>query len=317
MENISLISINVFLVGIQEMETFKYLYFVIILGIYISNMLFCSLLMCIIRTEPSLHEPMYIFIFNLISNGMFGSTAFLPKLMIDLLSGSKTISIHSCLVQAFCIQCSACTEILTFTVMAYDRYLAVCYPLRYPTLMTNGKALRCAAVTWIVSFTYEAVVVILTARLTLCGTNINNVYCETLSLLKLSCGDTTVNNIFGTVTTLFLIIVSEMIVIYCYIQTFTVCLKISKDECQKAIHTLVTHLIAFSLFMGAVIFISFRHRLNIGALSNNLHLVLGVVGLTISITINPIIYGIRTVALRSKMINFLNLKNIYVKDQAH
>ncbi|KAM8976930.1 olfactory receptor 4E2-like [Pelodytes ibericus] len=258
----------------------------------------------IICAEPSLHEPMYILICNLIFNGMFGGTAFLPKLMIDLVSGTVTIFLPGCIVQAFCVQSQACVEMFTFAIMAHDRYLAVVHPLRYPTLMTNTIALQSIAAAWIFSIIFEVSVMMLVVRLRMCGNSIDNVHCESLSLLKLACGDTYVNNVFGSTVTLFMVISCNMVVIHSYLRIFIICLKISKDDCQKAIHTVMTHLIAFSIFICGVLFVTFRYRLNIGAMSHIVHLVLALAALTISITVNPIVYGLRTEALRHKMIKY-------------
>ncbi|KAM5180489.1 olfactory receptor 52B6-like [Mantella aurantiaca] len=238
-----------------------------------------------------------------------GSTVF-PKLVVDLLLGCTNIQIAGCLVQSLFIETFAYVEILTFTIMAYDRYLAVSHPLRYPMLMTNGKAIKCLAVIWIFIFIIRIIGVALTARLPLCGMNINSVYCETMSLTRLACGDTTVNSIYGTTGTLLIVILSMLIVVYCYIRTFLICLKISTEAYQKAIHTLVTHIVAFLTYMAATLFVGFRYRLNIGSVPTVAHIVISMTGLTVSVSLNPLIYGMRTEALRIKMVN--GIKKIHI-----
>ncbi|XP_073404454.1 olfactory receptor 1500-like [Dendrobates tinctorius] len=291
------------------MEHLKYFYSVAALVLYLNIMFLCILIVYVVWAEPSLHEPMYIFICNLVGNVMVGSSTFLPKLAIDLLSGYSSISFFGCLIQCFFIQSFAFVEILTFTIMAYDRYLAVGLPLRYHSLMTNRRALQSLALIWLVIFTVILVAVILVVRLTLCGKSINNVYCETISLSKLACVNTFVYDVYGTIWSLLLIISSLVIVIYSYIRTFLICLKISMEASQKAIHTLVTHIITFSTFMVTVLFVSFRYRLNGGSLSTLTHVLISIGGLTVSITLNPVIYGIRTEALKTKMSH--NLKKIF------
>ncbi|XP_053312096.1 olfactory receptor 6Y1-like [Spea bombifrons] len=307
MENKTQIIPDLVLLGLIEMEGFKYLYFVITLVIYVSILVLCLMIVAIIWNEPSLHEPMYSFICNLIVNGMFGSAAFYPKLMIDLLSGYTTISLGGCLVQAFCLQTYACLDIFTFTIIAYDRYLAVCFPLRYPTLMTNRKTLKWIAVAWGFLFVDQTVFVVWTSSLGLCGATINNVYCETMSLMKLSCRNSSLINILGSFMTILMVVSSLLVVVYCYIRTFVICLKISREACQKAIHTLVTHLLAFSTFMAATLFVGFRYRLNIGGVSSNFHLVIAVTGLAVSTTLNPLIYGLRTEVLRKRIIKKMHM----------
>ncbi|KAM3936235.1 olfactory receptor 1496-like [Leptodactylus fuscus] len=310
MDNVSLVfSIHEYvLLGLKEMEHLKYFYSTVALVIYLITIFLCSLIVYVVWTEQSLHEPMYIFISNLVWNVMVGSSAFLPKLAIDLFTGSSTISLSGCLTQAFCIQSFASVEILTFTIMAYDRYLAVGFPLRYHSLMTCKKALLSLVIMWLVVLISRLVGVMLVVRLTLCGNSICNVFCETMSLIHLACVSTAVNDAYGTTWTLLLIVGSLVIVIYCYIRTFLICMKISVEANQKAIHTLVTHIITFSTFMVTTLFVSFRYRLNGGTLSTVTHVVISIGGLTVSITLNPLIYGIRTTALKTKMIQTLKQK---------
>ncbi|XP_073524957.1 olfactory receptor 52N5-like [Phyllobates terribilis] len=273
-------------------------------------MMLSSMIVYIVWSEETLHEPMYIFIGNLMVNVMFGNSTVLPNLVINLLFGVNTISLSRCLIQAFCIQSFGSLEWFTFTVMAIDRYLAVGHPLRYPTLMTNGRAIQILFAVSVFVILSIGIIVILVARLSMCGVYINNIYCETLSLLRLACGDITINNIFGTMWTITVVVGCVLIAIYCYIMTFLVCLKTSVKANQKAIHTLVTHIVTFSTFLVATLFLTFRYRLGGGSLSTIGHVVISIIGLTVSITLNPIIYGIRTEALRNKI--KVNLQKIYL-----
>ncbi|XP_069828922.1 olfactory receptor 6N1-like [Dendropsophus ebraccatus] len=246
------------LLGLKEMEQLRYFYSVVALLIYFCSMILSTLIVYVVWAEQSLHEPMYIFICGLVGNVMVGNSASLPKIAIDLFSGCTTISLSRCLTQAYSIQSCGVIEILTFTIMAYDRYLAVGFPLRYHSLMTSKKALQSLATIWLVILISTLVVVLLVVRLRLCDTSIQNVVCETMSLTRLSCGSTVINDIYGTIYTLLIFISSFVIVTYCYIQTFLICLKISMEASQKAIHTLVTHIITYSTHMAAILFVTFR-----------------------------------------------------------
>ncbi|XP_040195208.1 olfactory receptor 49-like [Rana temporaria] len=305
MENVTRISTNFVLLGIVEMEKLKYLFIVIAIVLYLINMLTCSSIAYIILTEKTLHKPMYIFICNLVIDVMHGSSSFFPKLIIDLLSGGSSITLVGCLSQAFCIQIFSSVEVCTFAVMAYDRYLAVAEPLRYHNLMTNRKAVKFCIGIWVFDIANEVIYVTLTGRLTFCGRNIINVYCETMSLMFLACGDITVANLYGTVWALSLVIFSNGTAIFCYIGTFIVCLKISMKDSQKAIHTLITHVLTFSACMSSGLFVIFRYRLNGGSVSIAAQLAIAVLGLTVSLTLNPLVYGIRMEALRAKILQHL------------
>ncbi|XP_077307007.1 olfactory receptor 6E1-like [Lithobates pipiens] len=305
MENVTRIGTNFVLLGIVEMERFKYLFIVIAIVLYLIIMLTCSSIAYITWTEKTLHEPMYIFICNLVIDVMHGSSSFFPKLIVDLLSGGSAITLVGCLSQAFCIQIFSSVEVCTFAVMAYDRYLAVAEPLRYHALMTNGKAVKFIIGIWVFNLVNVLVCVTLTGRLTFCGRNIINVYCETMSLMFLACGDITVANLYGTVWTLSLVIFSNGTAVFCYIGTFIVCLKISLQASQKAIHTLITHVVTFCSCMAAGLFVIFRYRLNGGSVSTVAHLTIAILGLTVSLTLNPLVYGIRMEALRGKILQQL------------
>ncbi|KAG8549541.1 hypothetical protein GDO81_020915 [Engystomops pustulosus] len=302
MENASKINTYLVLVGIVEMEHLRHLYATLALIIYIVTMIMCSMMVYTVWSEETLHEPMYIFIGNLVVNAMTSNSAVLLKLGIDLLFNFNTISLTGCLLQAFCIQSCASIEYFTFTVMVYDRYLAVCHPLRYPTLMTNGRAFQIIFVELVYVVASIGTAVALVARFSLCGMSINTIACETFTLLHLACGDTTVNNIYGTILTLTMIVGCILVVIYCYIRTVLVCLKVSSESRQKAIHTLVTHIVTFSTYLATTLFVTFRYRLGSGSLSVVSQVFIYITCLIISVLMNPLIYGIRMEVLRIKMI---------------
>ncbi|KAM4702140.1 olfactory receptor 4C6-like [Discoglossus pictus] len=305
MANMSEVTTSFVLLGLVEMESFIYLYFLFSLLVYLTTMFLCTLIVFVIWTEDSLHEPMYMFICNLVTNGAFGSSVFFPKLMIDLLSGNKMISLAGCLTQAFCVHNFASVEIFTFTIMAHDRYLAIGQPLRYHILMTNEKALKFVALIWFISVILVLTNILLTAMLPMCGKHINSIICENMSLVTLACGDTSVNNIYGAVHTMLIILVSLLYIVYTYIMTLLICLKISKEACQKALRTLTPHMVSYSCFMVTVLFILLRYRLNSNSLSVITHVFLAVSGLVISAALNPLIFGIRIENLKIKIIHNL------------
>ncbi|KAM5180488.1 olfactory receptor 6N1-like [Mantella aurantiaca] len=310
MENISTIGSHLFLMGLAELGNFKYLYSFLTLAIYVTIMVLCSAIIFVTLTEKSLHEPMYIFISNLMLNDMYGSTALMPKLIANLMTECMTIPLMECLVQSFFLQTFPSVEIFTFTAMAYDRYLAVGHPLRYPMWMTNKNAFKILVEVWIYVYVGICAIVVIASRQTLCGVNINSVFCETISLTHLACGDTTLGVVFGFTWTMMMMVGCVSVVIYCYIRTFLVCLKVSEETCQKAVHTLVTHIIAFSTFLASALFVVFRYKLKGESLSLLSHYVTSVTGAA-SFTLNPVIYGIRTEALRVKIIRRLK-KNLAI-----
>ncbi|KAM9319761.1 olfactory receptor 1500-like [Gastrophryne carolinensis] len=304
-ENISVSNTDFVLIGLAELDAFSYVYGIFALALYSSIMFVSSTIVYVTWIEDRLHRPMYLFICNLVFNVMYGSSSYLPKLATDLLSKCSTISLSGCLSQGFFIQSYHSAEILTFMVTAFDRYLAVGHPLRYPILMTNLTVAKIILAIWTYVVVCTAIAVWLAARLTFCGVNVNNVYCETMSLLRLACSDVSINNIFGTTHTLFMTISCFLVVFYSYIRTAVICLKHSVDASHKAAHTLVTHAMAFSIFMAGTMFLTFRYRLYSGTIATAAHVAISMTGITTSVTLNPLIYGIRTVALRRRIVHHM------------
>ncbi|KAG8431770.1 hypothetical protein GDO86_020008 [Hymenochirus boettgeri] len=309
MENGSSFSENFVLLGIIEMEGFKYIYSTLCLFIYIFIMLLNSEIVSVVLTAESLHKPMYILICNLSFNAMLGSSSFFPKLIIDLLSSSYVISHAGCFIQVLCLMTYTFYELFTFTIMAYDRYLAICHPLRYAILMTTDTAMKFILSAFVFAFTSVLVTVILSARLSFCGSQIKNVFCDNLSLIVLSCTDTLVNSVYGTVSTLTLLGFILITITYSYGKIFLICFKISKEARDKALHTVITHILSFSIFLVGGLFIFLRFRLGNDQLPIYLHILLSVTFVVFPPVFNPLIYGIRTKSLREKVFHHLHKMN--------
>ncbi|KAM8976933.1 olfactory receptor 51G2-like [Pelodytes ibericus] len=313
MENIFNISAKFELIGIAEMEDLKYLYGVLFLAIYLFIILLNFMIVFVILTEETLHKPMYILICNLAINGIFGSSMFLPKLIVDVFTSSKVISREGCLIQAFCTLCFAYFEVSTFTIMAYDRYLAICHPLHYVTLMTNDKVVKVIMGSLVFTFLVVLIAILLSVRLPTCGTHIKNIFCDNMAFLILSCTDISINNIYGAIITVVFLIITGLIIVYSYLKIFIICLKFSKDAYQKATHTLVTHLLNFSIFILGFMFIFIRYRLINVTLPLVVNIVLSVTCLLFPPLLNPLVYGIRTKALKNKLIHHLKNINAWTK----
>ncbi|KAM4796218.1 olfactory receptor 52E2-like [Rhinophrynus dorsalis] len=310
MQDVFNISTSFVLLGLVEMEGFRDLYCVLSAAIYLFIMILSFMIVHVILSEKSLHAPMYILICSLVLSGIFGSTSFFPKLIIDLLTSSKQVPRTGCYLQVLCVMTYNCFEMCSFTIMAYDTYLAVCHPLQYVALMTNEKVVKLIIGSLIFSFTSVLIAVLLSARLPLCGSHIKNVFCDNMSTFILSCVDTSANNLYGIIATITLLVFSLLIIVYSYLRIFLVCFKVTKDASDKAIYTLVTHLLNFSIFLVGSLFIFVRHRLESRSLPIAAHTCLSVTILVFPPFLNPLIYGIRTKALKIKL--YLLLKKIKI-----
>ncbi|XP_056415970.1 olfactory receptor 52E8-like [Hyla sarda] len=305
MENVFNITKNLVLLGLVEMEALKYWYGFLSIVLYSFIVLLSIIIVFVVCKEPKLHEPMYILISNLVLNGIFGSSSFFPKLILDLMTSSTTITHGNCAAQALCVTLFAIYEMSTFTIMAYDRYLAVCHPLHYGMLVTNERIINLIVGSLVLAFVLVLTAVLLTWRLPLCGNSINNIFCDNMSMVILSCVDSSISQLFSASVVLFYLCVTILVTVFSYLKIFVVCLKISGESRQKAVHTLVTHLLNFSVFLLGFLFIFIRYRLGSIKLPIISHVLLSVTTLIVPPLFNPLIYGVRTHDLNVRVTYYL------------
>ncbi|XP_037630462.1 olfactory receptor 11A1-like [Sebastes umbrosus] len=198
---------------------FKYLYFIIIMCLYVLIISANVLLIVVICSNRSLHEPMYLFLCSLFVNELYGSTGLFPFLLVQILSDIHTVAAPLCFLQIFCLYSYGGVEFLTLAVMSYDRYLAICYPLQYNTRMTHTKVTVLTALIWFYPLVVNTYIVSgLTVPLRLCGNVINKVYCDNYYVVKLACSDTSVNNIFGLAHMFTVIFALIILILFSYMR---------------------------------------------------------------------------------------------------
>ncbi|XP_067364933.1 olfactory receptor 11A1-like [Channa argus] len=278
---------------------FKYLLFIIIMSLYISIICANVFLIVIICMNRSLHEPMYIFLCSLFANELQGSSGFFPFFLSQIISDIHTISLPFCFLQIFCLFSYINVQLCNLTLMSYDRYLAICYPLQYNSLMTFNKVAVLIALTWIYPFTEVAVMLSLSARLQLCGNIINKVYCDHYSIVKLSCSDTAANNVRGIVYTVCVVTGVVSLISYTYFKILKVCFSGSKHTRQKAISTCTPHLASLLNFSFGCLFEIIQSRFNMSGVPNFLRIFLSLYFLTCQPLFNPVLYGLKMSKIRS------------------
>ncbi|KAM9319772.1 olfactory receptor 52D1-like [Gastrophryne carolinensis] len=303
MENAS--SFSFVLLGLVEMQSQRYLFFLFSTAIYLVILMTNSIIVYVVLKERSLHQPMYTLIASLLLNEIFGSSSFFPKLMSDLITSTISISHTECLLQALCVSSFAFFEMNTFTIMAFDRYLAVCHPLQYFTLMTNNRALKVIAIFWVTSLLCLSIVVALGWNIPLCGNKINNIFCDYMSYVVLSCVDTSANRVHSAILTSVHFIITVLVTAVSYFKIYIISLKASRESHQKAVYTVVTHLLNFSIFLVGLLFVFLRYRFEKVTLPVTGHVFLSVTALVFPPICNPLIYGIRTHALKRKVAKYL------------
>ncbi|MBN3297272.1 O52D1 protein, partial [Amia calva] len=276
-----------------EIGDIKYFYFTILLLLYIFTISANLIVIVVIYVERSLHEPMYFFLCSLSVNAIFGSTALYPCLLTNIMSDRHEISRISCLVQVFCLHIFVQCEFSILALMGYDRYISICNPLQYNMIMTSGKVLHLIILSWLYPICIVGILFILTVQLPLCGRIIEKVYCVNYSIVKLSCIDTTNNNIYGLLVLVLNTVLPVILILYSYLQILRLCLRSSKESQTKALNTCTPHLATLINFFISVFFETFQARFDMRHLPNEVRIFLSVYFLIIPPLINPIIYGIR------------------------
>nr|XP_033472508.1 olfactory receptor 2A12-like [Epinephelus lanceolatus] len=257
-----------------------------------------SLILTIIL-DHNLHEPMYVFLCNLCFNGLYGAAGFYPKFVFDLLSDVQVISYTACLLQVFVIYSYATGDFSILALMAYDRYVAICRPLEYHSVMSVLRTAALIAFTWVVPLMCLCMVVTLTSTLKLCGSRIDKLYCENWSIVKLACGSTRTNSIVGFIVIAFYC--AHVLLILCsYVQLVQSSLK-SKEVRRKFTQTCLPHLLCLFNVTAALLFDTMYSRYGSAAIPQNLRNFMALHFLVMPPILNPIIYGLILTKIRNRM----------------
>ncbi|KAL7400985.1 hypothetical protein ABVT39_021167 [Epinephelus coioides] len=289
--------------GLNDSVTNRQLFFAFALMSYLFTIFVNLTLIVTVCLEKTLHDPIYIFLCNLCFNGICGASSFYPKLLHDLLADAQVITYAGCLLQLFGVYCYVFCEFTSLTVMAYDRYLAICKPLQYRTLMTVQRVAQLLLLTWCFTLLETAIGITLTASLPICRRHIKKIFCTNWEVVKLSCSDTTVNNIYGFVL-MFSHISQIALILVSYTHLVRASLRLHSDR-RKFIQTCLPHLATLLIFTGSLVFDTMfaRYGGGGGGTLQALQNLLAAEFLVVPPLINPIIYGINLHQIRSRILH--------------
>uniref|UniRef100_A0A3Q2CCV9 Olfactory receptor 13H1-like n=2 Tax=Cyprinodon variegatus TaxID=28743 RepID=A0A3Q2CCV9_CYPVA len=282
--------------GFEISPEFKYPLFFLLLFVY-STLLFSNIgVLILILKEKSLHQPMYFLFCNLSVNDLIGNTVLLPQLMAHVLSTKRFVTYNQCLFQAFHSHTFGSASHIILVFMAVDRYVAICNPLRYSTIMTNKTVIGLSATAWGVSILLVSVLLGLTVRLSRCRSVIRNAFCDNPSLFKLSCEDVSINNFYGLFFTVLVFTFSIGGIAATYIRIALICwIKKNKELNNKALQTCASHLVLYLIMLWTGFLTIILHRFpNYPDLRKIAYILFHVV----PANLNPIIYGLQTRSLR-------------------
>ncbi|XP_008592595.1 PREDICTED: olfactory receptor 6Y1 [Galeopterus variegatus] len=280
------------LLGFPTRPAFQFLLFTVFLAVYLLTLLENLVIILTIRSDGQLHKPMYFFLSHLSFLEMWYVTVISPKMLVDFLSHDKSISFNGCMTQLYFFVTFVCTEYILLAVMAFDRYVAICNPLRYPVIMTNGLCGALAGGSWFSGLTTAMIKMIFIARLHYCGTpHINHYFCDISPLLNVSCDDSSQAELVDFFLALMVIAVPLCVVVASYATILTTILRIpSAQGRQKAFSTCASHLTVVILFYSTTLFTYARPKLMYACDSNK---VVSVLYTAVVPLLNPIIYCLR------------------------
>ncbi|XP_073524976.1 olfactory receptor 52D1-like [Phyllobates terribilis] len=314
MENSTYLHPSTLFLGFGEMAVTRYIYSVIALSVYMTILLFnCSVITTVVL-HKSLQEPMYFFISILCINGLYGSSSFFPSLFVNLFFKINVISYIGCITQVFCIHTYLGCEMTILTVMAYDRYVCICNPLRYNNIMSLTSVAKLVVLAWMYTVVLVSIHIVLTIRLPLCDRVILKIYCDNWSIVRLSCVDTTVNNGFGLFIASTFIALMPVLIICSYIQIIKACVRSSKDFRAKALQTCTPHLIIITNYASNLLFELLMYRFIPTEFPFELRMVMSVQLLVGPPIINPLIYGLKMKEIRIRIIQLYHLQDSKVND---
>ncbi|XP_070773702.1 olfactory receptor 2K2-like [Enoplosus armatus] len=263
----------------------------------------------VIIIDQTLHRPMFIMVCNLVVCDLLGATAVLPRLMMHFLMGQKKIAYAPAIAQAFCVHMYAAAVQTILGAMAYDRYVAVCEPLRYHAIMTSARLYSLCALAWSVALLCIAVLFAFHVNVPLCGTTIQHVYCSNRAILLLACSPTPISNIYGLSMSWFLSTGIFLIIAFSYFRILHASVKDGRVDSivrSKAFQTCASHLIVYVLYEIASMVIIVSHR--IPSLSHNIKKFFSILLIIIPPAINPIIYGLVSKELRTSIVKHYSIQ---------
>ncbi|XP_046493767.1 olfactory receptor 6 [Equus quagga] len=290
-KNITHIS-ELILVGFPTSPWLQVLLFLLFLITYLFVLLENLVIILTVWVTGSLHKPMYYFLGTMSFLETWYISVTVPKMLTGFLLRPNTISFLGCMTQLYFFISLACTECVLLAAMAYDRYVAICLPLRYPVIMTTGFCVQLTISSWVSGFTISMAKVYFISQVAFCGNNIlNHFFCDVSPILKLACTDFSMAELVDFALAIIILVFPLSATVLSYVFIVSTILHIPSATGQwKAFSTCASHLTVVVIFYTAVIFMYVRPRAITSFNSNKL---ISVIYAVFTPMLNPIIYCLR------------------------
>ncbi|XP_025044398.2 olfactory receptor 52R1-like [Pelodiscus sinensis] len=298
------------LVGIPGLEALQHWIAIPLCFMYIVALLGNCVVLFVIRTDPSLHEPMYLFLAMLAVTDLVLCTSTVPNMLGIFWLGSGEIEFHACLAQMFFIHSSSLVETGILVAMALDRYVAICHPLRYTAILKITTVAKMALLVSVRGLVVIAPFPLLLRRLPFCQARlIPHSYCEHMAVLKLACADTTLNTSYGVVVTMLVVGMDGMSIALSYVMILRAVFRLPSAQARiKALSTCTSHVCVILLFYVPGLFSFLAHRFG-QSIPQAVHILLANLYLLLPPMLNPIVYSVKTKQIRTRVSRVFHVRH--------
>ncbi|XP_025978288.1 olfactory receptor 6P1-like [Dromaius novaehollandiae] len=288
------------LLGMGNVPSLQTPLFLLSLIIYLVTMAANILIVVLVIADLHLHTPMYFFLGNLSSLETCYSSTILPRLLASFLTGDRIISVRGCMAQLYFFGCFLVSECYLLAMMSYDRYLAICQPLLYTSLMTWKVSLQLAAASWLAGFLTSTVATSFLSHLRFCGLRIiDHFFCDFTPVLELACSDTNVVRLLAFILAILDIVFPFLFTLASYVCIIAAILRIpSSVGRQKAFSTCSSHLTIVTVFYGTLIVV---YTLPRTPQLRQLNKVFSFFYTVLTPLVNPLIYSLRNREVREAL----------------
>ncbi|XP_029925023.1 olfactory receptor 51L1-like [Myripristis murdjan] len=291
------------------MENYKYVQFAIFLLLYFVIITLNVQLIAIIYRHKELHQPMNAFPCILSINAIYGSTALLPATLIMLTSKTFEVNVKWCLAQVYFLHTYAAIEFCVLAVMGYDRYVAICYPLHYHSIMSVSRVGRLVVLVCLYPVIVFLLYFSLTLQLKFCGAVIQKLYCVNIEVVKNSCSGAPYISIVGLALIMIFIVPQLLMILFSYIQILRVCKQLPKGSQVKALKTCIPHLLTLANYTVGSLFEIFQSRFDMSHVIPEARIFMSLYFVIIPSVVNPVLYGLGTQLIRVHYVKlFLGIK---------